>query len=351
MKKLLIAAAAMAVVAGAQAQSNVTIYGGFDASYSNDERGTNAVSNNQMSNKSTDYFKTSAFGIRGTEDLGGGLSASFQWESDLDSAIGTTTLGDRLSFVTLASKEYGALSMGRQNDAVKDIEGLSQVYNLSDNLHFNTLVGNRYANVIKYQSPDISGFKFAYSTSDNPAADSITQTGTGSNTSSTQEANNTLRSFNIQYKIPFNGGIDVAYGSGKVQTGAATVTETETNMFTARTVVMGATVGAAYIKNEQTGGNKLDQTIVSVNVPLKGKYDLKAHYVTNKQTGSVITTPTGASANKVPEGNAYGGDGYGVMGVYNLSKRTAAYIGYADFSADTAAGDRKVSTVGLHHAF
>ncbi len=350
MKKLLIAAAAMALVAGAQAQSSVTIYGGFDASYSNDERGTNAVTNNQMSNKSTDYYKTSAFGIRGTEDLGGGLSASFVWESDLDSSLGTTTLGDRQSHVVLASKQYGALSMGRQNDSIKDIEGLSQVYNLSDNLHFNTLVGNRYANLSKNQSPEIAGFKFSYSLSENPAADSVTQTGTGSNTSSTQEANNTLRSFNIQYKLPINGGIDLAYGSGKVQTGAATVTETETSMFTARTVVSGVTVGAAYIKN-QKGDDKLDQTIVSASVPFMKAYELKAHYVSNKQTGSIITTPTGASANKTPEGNAYGGDGFGVMAVYNLSKRTAAYVGYADFSADTAAGDRTVTTIGLHHAF
>jgi predicted porin len=350
MKKLLIAAAAMAVVAGAQAQSNVTIYGGFDASYSNDERGTATTVNNQMSNKSTDYYKTSAFGIRGTEDLGGGLSASFVWESDLDSSVGTTTLGDRHAHVILASKQYGALSMGRQNDSVKDIEGLSQVYNLSDNLHFNTLVGNRYANVTKYQSPEISGFKFSYSLSENPAADSVTQTGTGSNTSTTQEANNTLRSFNIQYKLPINGGVDLAYGSGKVQTGAATVTETETSIFTARTVVAGVTVGAAYIKNEK-GTDKLDQTIVSASVPFMKAYELKAHYVSNKQTGSIITTPTGASANKVPEGNAYGGDGFGVMAVYNLSKRTAAYVGYADFSADVAAGDRTVSTIGLHHAF
>jgi predicted porin len=351
MKKLLIATAALAMVAGtAQAQSNVTMYGALDASYSNEERGAGTTADNQMSNKGTDYYKTSFFGIKGTEDLGGGLSASFDWQSDLDSAIGTTTLGDRLSVVTLASKQYGALSMGRHNDAVKDIEGLPQVYNLSDNLHFNTLVGNRYANVTKYQSPDISGFKFAYSYSDNPAATSITQTGTGGNTSSTQESSNTLTSFNIQYKAPINGGIDLAFGSGKVETGAATTTETKTDLFAARTVISGVTVGAGYIKNKQ-GNNKLDQTIVSASVPFKGAYELKAHYVSNKQTGDVITTPTGASANKTPEANSYGGDGFGVMGVYNLSKRTAAYVGYADFSADTVAGDRTVTTVGLHHAF
>jgi predicted porin len=350
MKKLLIATAALAMVAGtAQAQSNVTMYGAFDASYSQDKRGTSTTSNDQMSDKSSDFYKTSNFGIRGTEDLGGGLTASFQWESDLFSSTGATTLGDRLSFVTLASAQYGALSIGRQNDAVKDVEGLPQVYNLSDNLHFNTLVGNRYANVTKYQSPTIAGFKIAYSFSENPAATAIQQTGTGATTSTTQESNNTLNSYNIQYKLPFNGGVDLAYGSGKIETGAATTTFTKTEMFAARTVISGVTVGAGLMKNKQ-GDNRLDQTMVSANVPY-GKWNFMGHYVQNDQTGSIITTPTGASANKIPEGNAYGGSGFGLMAAYNLSKRTAAYVGYAEFSADVVTGDRVVQTIGLHHAF
>jgi predicted porin len=240
--------------------------------------------------------------------------------------------------------------MGRQNDAVKDIEGLSQVYNLSDNLHFNTLVGNRYANVIKYQSPDMAGAKFAYSFSENPAGTAVQLNGTSASTSTSAESVNTLTSFNVQYKLNVNGGIDLAYGSGKVETGAATITSTKTDLFAARTVISGVTVGAGFIKNKQ-GDNKLDQTIVSANVPVQGKFNLLGHYVKNKQTGSVITTPTGASASTSPEGNSYGGDGFGVMAVYNLSKRTAAYVGYADFSGDSSTGDRTTSTIGLHHAF
>jgi predicted porin len=43
------------------------------------------------------------------------------------------------------------------------------------------------------------------------------------------------------------------------------------------------------------------------------------------------------------------------MGVYNLSKRTAAYAAIADFKAD-AAGEKatantKVQTIGLFHKF
>jgi hypothetical protein len=47
----------------------------------------------------------------------------------------------------------------------------------------------------------------------------------------------------------------------------------------------------------------------------------------------------------------YGGSGFGLMAAYNFSKRTAAYVGYAEFEGDVAAGNRTVQTIGLYHAF
>ncbi len=77
-----------------------------------------------------------------------------------------------------------------------------------------------------------------------------------------------------------------------------------------------------------------------------GKIDLKAHYVKNDQTGDAMTDgSTNAPAR-------YDGKGYGFMGVYNLSKRTAAYAGYADFDATSGtSNDQKVTTIGLLHRF
>jgi predicted porin len=82
-----------------------------------------------------------------------------------------------------------------------------------------------------------------------------------------------------------------------------------------------------------------------------GKIDLKAHYVNNDQTGSRLSSSGTALTNS---SGADGGDGYGFMAVYNLSKRTAAYVGYADFKKDAnaaSAADSQVTTLGLFHSF
>jgi predicted porin len=107
---------------------------------------------------------------------------------------------------------------------------------------------------------------------------------------------------------------------------------------------MGVDVGAAYTTNQAAdSAEKTKQTLVSVNKSI-GNIDLKAHYVKNS-----------ADRNRGNSTDGFDGDGYGLMAVYNLSKRTAVYAGYADFSAnnatDAATADVKVTTVGLVHKF
>jgi len=80
MKKSLIAFAALATIAGtASAQSSVTLYGRVDLSVGK-YAGTEAKT---MTNGSG-----SRFGVRGVEDLGGGLSAFFNIENRYDADTG-----------------------------------------------------------------------------------------------------------------------------------------------------------------------------------------------------------------------------------------------------------------------
>jgi len=67
MKKTLIALAALASTA-AFAQSNVTLFGNMDLSVANVKQG-----NQSLTSMARDGISTSAWGLRGTEDLGGGL--------------------------------------------------------------------------------------------------------------------------------------------------------------------------------------------------------------------------------------------------------------------------------------
>jgi len=163
MKKLLIASAALAMVAGtAQAQSSVTVYGVLDAGYSDISRevsgalgtGTTARSatteGQEQKALSFNNFTASRFGLRGTEDLGGGLTARFVIETGISSnpmigfsqsalnrnaiergdrgngagtngtTIDATSLGNRELNATLSNKTGTSLKVGFGSTAIRD---------------------------------------------------------------------------------------------------------------------------------------------------------------------------------------------------------------------------------------
>ncbi len=362
MKKSLIALAALSAFAtAAQAQSSVTIYGAYGNGFENREVGTTKTRG--ALNASEDHLGTTAVGIRGTEDLGGGLTASFQLEGDLSgsgvlggnasvptisgnqgSEVNTAStvapghnVFNRQANVTIARKDLGSLTLGRQNDSVKDIGGYGQVYNLSDNLMNVQVVANRIANAYKYSTPTFNGLKATYTYSNNPTnADQ-----------STSDGSYTHNSYAVTYTIK---GIDLAYAHGTESN--STVTNTaKTSTFAAKTTINGVGVGAHYSTNEQ-GSNELKNSMISVNVPFAGSYELKAHYAKSTiagTDGAFATIPVGTiSALAVWEGS-----GYGAMLVKNFSKRTSVYAGYADWNAKQADGarDATVLTGGLLHRF
>ena len=86
-KSLLAVAVAAALPTIAFAQTNVTMYGIADAGIGVQDRGGNAKS---VVVVSSGLQSTSRFGIRGTEDLGGGLSAVFNFEAGMRVDDGTS---------------------------------------------------------------------------------------------------------------------------------------------------------------------------------------------------------------------------------------------------------------------
>ncbi|MDO9089923.1 MAG: porin [Burkholderiaceae bacterium] len=79
MKKSLVALAALAVVGVASAQSSVTLFGVVDATWAHGSgSGAGSSSKTQLTHSG---LTTSRLGFRGTEDLGGGMSASFWLEA------------------------------------------------------------------------------------------------------------------------------------------------------------------------------------------------------------------------------------------------------------------------------
>jgi predicted porin len=114
---LALAAAGAAGTAGAQ--SSVTLYGVADAFYQfldGDDDSLNRLQSGGLNG--------SRLGVRGTEDLGGGLKALFQLETGINIDDGTTGQGGvfwgRQAWVGLGS-DWGNLKLGRQYGSVYDL--------------------------------------------------------------------------------------------------------------------------------------------------------------------------------------------------------------------------------------
>ena len=120
-KKIIALAIAAAISAPAFADtSNVTVYGKFDMSYDSIKTGTSAagvagLTSNRVSSNTT------LIGLKGSEDLGDGLSAIWQIESLVTPGSTNTanTFGTRNTFAGLSSAAAGTVVMGRHDTPYK----------------------------------------------------------------------------------------------------------------------------------------------------------------------------------------------------------------------------------------
>jgi len=124
MKKSLLAVAALTAFAGAaQAQSSVTVYGVIDMGLIGGNANTNgstATTKTSGAGVITGGESTSRIGFKGTEDLGGGVSAFFTIENKLDPDSSTLISTSRQAFVGLKKNGIGSASIGAQNTPIYD---------------------------------------------------------------------------------------------------------------------------------------------------------------------------------------------------------------------------------------
>ncbi len=90
-RKLLVGTLGLSAAAIAHAQSSVTMYGLIDVAPASFSR--TAAADDRMYKLNTDTGSSSRFGVRGTEDLGGGLAAFFNLESPIDPKSGAVSGG------------------------------------------------------------------------------------------------------------------------------------------------------------------------------------------------------------------------------------------------------------------
>ena len=157
MKKSAILVAVGALFAGsAYAQSSVTLYGIVDTSIhyttNNDSAGHSLV---QLDNGAV---SNSRWGLKGSEDLGGGNKALFVLESGFDPDTGRGNGGalfNRQSFVGLSNSSMGTVTLGRQYNFGFTMGGNFDPLGVGNYLEnswvYYGVTGLRESNMLKYE--------------------------------------------------------------------------------------------------------------------------------------------------------------------------------------------------------
>lgn len=358
MKKSLIALAALAAVGAVSAESSVTLYGLVDtylAARSTDTGKTNGSLTQSYLNSGG--VNASRWGMRGTEELGGGLKANFQLESGFAADTGasnstTATLFSRQSWVGL-SGNFGAVKVGRIQTPYEDVRGGAVRFDLSilapaayTSPVFKSWQHTKFTdNTIKYESNVYSGFSGAisYGLDENKTVttNGVTIDATNKTAFSlayTLGALNTSFAYQVETLAPAAGKGDKKFSQFNVS-------------YDLGAWVPKASVGQARNINNFNGADATDYQFgfdykASSALTLSGSF---AHSVDNS-TQSVIDAigMAGTGTGDVTR------SGIGLGATYTLSKRTFLYGGYVT-SAQTRSGasDVKDSTLagGVQHRF
>lgn len=147
----------------AHAQSSVTLYGILDAGFAYLHH-SGGQSNQVKMN--TGALSENEWGLKGTEDLGGGLSATFTVENGFDIGTGQLHQNGRLfgrqAFVGLSSTRWGTVTLGRQYDPISDLlqpftaDSYSGVFATPGDVD-NYDSSARFDNTVKWVSPVWNG--------------------------------------------------------------------------------------------------------------------------------------------------------------------------------------------------
>ncbi|WP_321793594.1 porin [Burkholderia pyrrocinia] len=166
-QKILACMIVSAMSAPALAQNSVTLYGVIDEGFDY----TNNVAGSKVYELQSGFVQGSRWGLRGSEDLGGGLKAVFQLENGFNVNNGRLGQGGlmfgRQAYVGVTSDRLGTVTLGRQYDSVVDYLAQTTANGNWGGYMFSHPYDNdntdntfRVNNTVKYASPNIGGLQF-----------------------------------------------------------------------------------------------------------------------------------------------------------------------------------------------
>lgn len=322
MQKTLIALAVLATSGAAMAQSSVTLYGRVDTGIGSEK----TLAGGSQTKMVDGGLTTSRLGFRGTEDLGGGLSALFQLEQRLDLSSGALQAPSfKAASLVGLSGGFGTVKLGRMTTVFDDARAVSYSSNVFDSLFTPAANGvykdaggdyaSRFNNQIRYDSPSFGGFYGG-----------------------------------VSYAFEQNAGVgdkltavQVGYKAGPMQAVLGHQNEKTKSKFTALSGSYDfgvASLSAGYNQRSGTVSDDNEYTF-GVNVPM-GAVNLSAGYAASETKSSAGATTAKAS-------------GFGFGATYSLSKRTRLYAGYRSHDVKDAAGVKTTDTTlyaaGIRHDF
>jgi predicted porin len=172
MKKIALSTVSLAllgVIGTAHAQSSVTLYGTIDESITYVHNAAGGKNQWSLGNSSAGDLAGSRWGLKGQEDLGGGMKAIFQLENGFNPSNGQLGQGGRefgrQAFVGIESDSFGTVTLGRQYDPLVDlVQGItadnyfgSAFATVGDVDNYDN--SSRTNNAIKYVSPSFAGLQ------------------------------------------------------------------------------------------------------------------------------------------------------------------------------------------------
>jgi predicted porin len=333
MKKSLIALAVLAASGTSFAQSSVTVWGVVDAAVS---RGTSDL--NSVTRLVGSGISSSQLGFRGTEDLGGGMSASFWLEAGVNNdsgtggatntnnqASGTAAAGagtqgltfNRRSTVSLTGG-FGEIRLGRDytpqfwNWTVYDPFGTNGVGTnraMASSIAIGATVGGtsgtavRASNSVTYLYNHGANATYA---AGNQGLHAAVQMYYGENVSTSATPND---GDGTGIRVGYNAGpLSAAVGYGQTKFAAGNMTMTNFGA----SYNLGVANLIAQITKDQLGTVKGDGMLLGMTAPM-GAGLVRASYSTYENKATL------ADSQQVAVGY-----------VHNLSKRTRAYVTYAN---------------------
>ena len=352
--------------------ANATIYGTLEQTYN---KSTTSVGGSVTQTKTgIAEYQTggSLIGFKGSEDLDGGLKASYLYEMGVNLQTTASTYTNRQAFVGL-SGVFGSLRIGKQysagflNAVTADPGGATSA---TGALYLAPMTGYngseaplRQDQAIQWDLPSFApGLKLT-----------ITKVWGGKNTAPT---NSVVTSETNGIKTGDGTGFAISYASGPLYAGYTTDTVTNAGInFGMNDTAIAATTTAAEVPDtstelfaaSRTSKNKLNTGTLTYDLGMA-----KVGYNTTKMSvgqGTLSTSMTSvnvplgaasvfysASTGKISSGSALGavslkGSQYGLN--YALSKRTVALAHAGRLTATLTSTVKKVNNygIGIHHSF